>query len=435
MKIDRLSAGFEKQTIIKGISFEVPRVGATIIMGPAGVGKSMLLRTLGRYNEHRPAFWVHGRVWVDGRDLLREVEAEEAKQRVALFAQKARLFTATILENVISEATAGAQLSFREKHSLARALLERLGLWSEFEGVLDQRVTSLSIAQQRRLNIARLLGGGAECLLLDEPLRDIQPDEKRQLVDLLIRVKLHHALVMITHDQEVAHLMADQVCLITAGQLVETGTGAQFFHSPATDLGREFLRSGNCWPKPEQLPQDDAEVPSTNLSPPRPSWSPTVEEQVERPGGFHWIIAGRLGGMQCPGLLREESADLQGLKALNIRYLISLTEQAFDPEKLGPYDITGLHFPIEDMGVPSLRNAARLCQRVSRWVDKHQAVVLHCKAGLGRTGTMLACTLITRGMAPVRAIHEVRLVNPLYIQSDEQLEFIERFGRYLRPST
>jgi atypical dual specificity phosphatase len=84
------------------------------------------------------------------------------------------------------------------------------------------------------------------------------------------------------------------------------------------------------------------------------------------------------------------------------------------------------------MDVPSLEDAERLCRGLSALIDQGRSVVLHCKAGLGRTGTMLACALVYRGENAVQAVHRVRSVNPLYIQSDRQLAFIPKFEHHLR---
>jgi len=396
-------------------------------MGPGGVGKTTLLRTLGRWNEPMPGFWTRGSVELDGVDLFGGIPLDVARRAVPLLAQKARLYTATVMDNAIAEVGAGHSLSRSQKAEVAHDVLHDLGLWDEFQPHLEEPVLALSIGQQRRLCIARLFAGGARCLLADEPLRDLSTEEVDRVEHLLMRVRERIGLVMVTHNQKEARRMTDLVCLVTAGRMVEATPTEDFFVAPRTELGQSFVQSGNCWPRASDLDARTERDPSKR----RRKRAPTAWSRAPRPGGFHWILPGLLGGMQRPGLVNEESADLEALAALHVGLLVSLTEEAFDSRKLEEVSILGQHFPIEDMGVPTTEAATDLCARVSASVDAGTPVVFHCKAGLGRTGTLLACVLVYRGVDPVAAIHRVRCTNPLYIQSAEQLEFIARFARSL----
>jgi ABC-type phosphate transport system ATPase subunit len=422
-RVDNLSVGFEAEVVLREISFDIPRRGIFGVLGPAGVGKSTLLRTLGRWNDARPSFWVHGSVWYEGDDLIRDVAASTARRRFALLSQKARLYTATILDNVIADVHLERALRSSEKRELAERVLAPLGLWSELEPVLRNEVLSLPIGTQRRVSLARLVAGGAVAILADEPLRDISELEARELAALLQRLSERLSVVMVTHNQIEAREMCDNVCLLTAGTLVEVTPASEFFSQPKTELGAQFLEYGNCWPSAD--PESRSDVA-------HPSWEPDEEERVPRPGGFHWVVDRLLGGMQQPGLLRDLETDLRALKQLGCQRLVTLTEERLPHDGLGDFGIDGAHFPIADMQVPRLSDARAICQSISSWVDEGLPTVLHCKAGLGRTGTMLACTLVYRGENAVRAIEQVRSINPYYIQSEEQLAFINAFSRYLK---
>jgi atypical dual specificity phosphatase len=112
--------------------------------------------------------------------------------------------------------------------------------------------------------------------------------------------------------------------------------------------------------------------------------------------------------------------------------LINLTEKPFPQDRLIALGMLGLHFPIVDMGVPELSECLALCVRVETWLTLGQATVFHCRAGLGRTGTLLACQGVYRGDSAVAAIERVRRVNNKYIQSQEQLDFIGEFYQFVQ---
>ncbi len=90
------------------------------------------------------------------------------------------------------------------------------------------------------------------------------------------------------------------------------------------------------------------------------------------------------------------------------------------------------HFPIFDMGIPTPRRAADLCRRVLADLDRREPVLLHCKAGLGRTGTMLACSLVSLGESAQAAVARVRRVSSFYIQNTAQERFVTHYAEFLR---
>ncbi|MCA9670333.1 MAG: ATP-binding cassette domain-containing protein [Myxococcales bacterium] len=421
LRVDRLAAGFGQRVVLRDVSLTVPSSGIVGLLGPAGSGKSTLLRALARLNEPLPSFWRRGSVFLGARELLTGESSDAVRRQLPLLAQKARLFTRSVLENAIAEVVGERRFSREDKRSLALEVLARVGLEELLGERLDEPVVALSLAEQRMLALARLVAGGARCLMADEPLRDLSEAEAEQLCEMLERLQRRWPLLIVTHDQGVAQRLCDEVALLADGVIVEQNPREVFFETPTSSLARDFRRYGNCWPKNPTPPSELAAIADD-----------AFERRVQ-PGGFHWILPRQLGGTQQPGLLYDRQAELQALGRL-CAVLVTLTEEPPDAEELARYGMRSVHFPIEDMGVPELTAAADLCREIDSWLGDGKSTVLHCRAGLGRTGTMLACVLVYRGENVVRAIDRVRSVNPYYIQSESQLAFIDQLGQYLAAS-
>ncbi len=143
------------------------------------------------------------------------------------------------------------------------------------------------------------------------------------------------------------------------------------------------------------------------------------------PTGFHWLISGKLGGTPRPGIVRSIDSDLEALQRMGTRLLITLTEKWSPPiDRLRDYGIDSYHLKIADMGVPTPDQAKELCQLVDSYLQEGKACVYHCRAGQGRTGTMLAAQLIYYGMESIDAITEVRANHAKWIESHAQEDFL-----------
>lgn len=145
---------------------------------------------------------------------------------------------------------------------------------------------------------------------------------------------------------------------------------------------------------------------------------------------FHWVLPGQLAGASQPGLLQAIQLDLDYLRQQGVRHLVSMTEEPL-ALPLDAEDFTGLHFPVPDMGIPQPRKAAEVCAWIADRLDSGQPVLVHCRAGMGRTGLLLACFLVWRGEAAGRAVVRVRSLNNGYIQTKAQEDFISSFQEFI----
>ena len=422
--VRKVSLGYGDTVVLNSIDLSIPRRGVLGVMGPSGVGKSGLVRALTRQNDNLPSFWVRGEALIDGIDLLTCPPAVAA-EKCPLLAQKARLYVGTVLDNVL-EGVCSQEVSLEDKRERALQAFDTIGLREQFSALLDSPVTTLSMAKHKQILMARLLAKGAPCLFVDEPSPDVAVVEEEELLNLLEQLGRRMAVVLVTHNKQEARRVCDTICLITGGQLIETTSNEEFFSRPRTELGREFLLSGSCWPV-EQVDETEEEISALPVVTPSPPPGP-VRTPIR---DFYWALPGLLGGMQQPGLLGNVQEDIVALKEFGVAVVVNLTEKPLFTDELEALGVRSVHFPIPDMGVPEFQPSFDLCRRISSWIDLAQCTVLHCRAGLGRTGTIIACVLVYRGQGAIQAIETVRKINPRYIQTDQQLAFVEQFANSL----
>lgn len=144
---------------------------------------------------------------------------------------------------------------------------------------------------------------------------------------------------------------------------------------------------------------------------------------------FRWFLPGKLAGSARPGLNGDLERDLALLGRAKIDRIVSLTSQPLSvPKWVSRFEV--IHFAIPDMGIPTPHECEDLCRMLIADLDRHPTL-LHCHGGLGRTGMMAACCLVTLGVCPGLALRFVRAVGSDYVQTRAQELFIEYYGAWL----
>ncbi len=143
------------------------------------------------------------------------------------------------------------------------------------------------------------------------------------------------------------------------------------------------------------------------------------------PFGFSWIEKPLLAGMARPDSVLE----LTWLREHGVQLIISLTEDPLSRHDVNEAGLLSMHIPIQDMHAPASHQIDLCMSAIQKAHSNHLGVGLHCTAGMGRTGTMLACYFVTKDLSPSSAIAKVREMRPGSIETPEQAEAVMDFAR------
>ena len=418
LELSRFGVAFGKKVVLCEISLHIPEQGAVILLGPSGTGKSTLLRTLAGLSSANPSFRSWGAAFYRGTAL-------SDHERPELVAQSAKLMMSSVLENIVVNLPERNMLTHAMQRDLAYRLLERAGL-HELRDKLDEPVVNLTLALQRHLSILREIAAGPRLLCIDEPTTGLNDEESVRLLAYMREEATRCALLVVLHNQKHARLLGGTAVLIAGGYTQEQQPVPQIFDAPISAAGRDFARSGTCSVASPDTPHEELD---DSIPPPKPLPKAALNYSGSSAGprGFLWLKRGILAGTPVPGVYFDMEYDLKALQGVGITTLLTLTENALDETRLTPFGIRSIWEPIPDMAPPTIEQGIRLCQKIEQLIADKEVIAVHCRAGMGRTGTVLAAYLIWEGSGALDALEDARRIEPRWVQSQEQVEFLKQF--------
>ncbi|MCK5895726.1 MAG: ATP-binding cassette domain-containing protein [Cocleimonas sp.] len=425
LSLKKFGAAFNKHVVLSSISFDIPETGMTVLMGPSGTGKSTLLKAISGFSTSNPAY----RTWGDIDYLGGRLANSAAPPR--LVSQNIKLMVATILENVIDGLPERRNLTLLQQRELAQRLLTQADL-EEFCDQLDRPMMKVTTAAQRQITILRQMAANPNLVCIDEPTVQLNASETKRMIRYLRAEAKKRALLIVTHNQDVAKALGGQTVLLAGGWVQEVQSTDLFFSAPITDVAKTFIQTGSCaLPSPDAKPEEVAPEWVAAIRP-LPKAATNYKSHVLGPNGFIWLKKGKLAGTPRPGLLRELDDDLAALKRVGVTDLISLTIRPLDSERCIAYGIDVIASPIPDMEPPSFSEALTLNHKIEKLLVNKRIVAIHCRAGLGRTGTLLAAQLIYEGHSALVALEKTRQIEMRWVQSETQVNFLEGYEAFIK---
>jgi len=241
--IEHLSISYSDGTeSLKDIYLAIPKNAITVLFGPAGGGKSTLLRTINRLNDLADVVEVQGHIWLDGIDILNpEIDVIALRRKVGIVFARPVVLPLTIRQNL----TYGLELAGERDGSVLGAAVERsliaAAIWDEVKDRLDEPAISLSGGQQQRLCLARSLVLEPEIILLDEPTSGLDPISTGKVEASLQTLKESYTIVLVPHSIQQAARVADYAAFFLSGELIEYTIGKQVFTNPLDSRTEDYV--------------------------------------------------------------------------------------------------------------------------------------------------------------------------------------------------
>ncbi len=225
-----------------GVDIAITEKMITALIGPSGCGKSTLLRTLNRMNDLIDGVRVTGNVLIDGKDIYGEkTDLVELRKKVGMVFQRPNPFPLSVFDNIAYGPRTHGIKRQSELEGIVETALTHVELWDTLKDKLDRFALNLSLEQQQRLCIARLVAVTPDIVLMDEPCSALDPFATGKIEELMFELKKAYTIVIVTHNMQQAARVSDRAGFILLGRLVEYGETRQVFTNPREKQTEEYI--------------------------------------------------------------------------------------------------------------------------------------------------------------------------------------------------
>ncbi len=251
IRFENIKMTYHKKTVINDLSFEIKKGEFVVLIGPSGCGKTTLLKMINRLNKP-----TAGEIYIDGKSISSTDEVE-LRRNIGYIIQQTGLFPhMTIRENI----EVVPRLQKRNKQAIAAKSIELMAMVGlDPDEYLDRYPTQLSGGQQQRVGVARAFACDPDVILMDEPFSALDPITRSLLQDELIELqeKVQKTIVFVTHDMDEAIKIADKICILNGGEIVQFDEPEEIMKNPVNEFVAEFVGKNRIWSAPEFIRAKD----------------------------------------------------------------------------------------------------------------------------------------------------------------------------------
>jgi phosphate transport system ATP-binding protein len=242
-EVSKLNFYYGQTLALSEIDMQIQPRKVTALIGPSGCGKSTFLRCLNRMNDTIPGTRLEGQILLDGEDIYApNIDLALLRQRVGMVFQKPNPFPKSIYDNVaFGPRVVGMTNKKLVLDEIVERSLQQAALWEDVKERLNDSALNLSLGQQQRLCIARLLAVQPEVILMDEPASALDPIATLKIEDLISDLKVNYTIVIVTHNMQQAGRVSDDTGLFWLGELIEFSSTTVMFTSPSNSVTENYI--------------------------------------------------------------------------------------------------------------------------------------------------------------------------------------------------
>ena len=235
IQIKNLNLYYTNFHAIKNVNMNIRASKITALIGPSGCGKSTLLRTLNRINDTIDGVKITGEVLVNGKNIYdKDAKVDRIRKDIGMVFQRPNPFPLTIYNNIAFGLEINRMVkSKKETDKIVQESLEDVELFSDLKNNLNMSALNLSLEQQQRLCIARVLAIKPQIILLDEPCSALDTKSTANIEELMQELKQKYTLIIVTHNMQQAARISDDTGYMLLGKLIEFDRTSIIFTNPS----------------------------------------------------------------------------------------------------------------------------------------------------------------------------------------------------------
>lgn len=242
MHISHLNVFYGNTQALEDITLDIYEHSVLALIGPSGCGKSTFLRCLNRMNDTLSTVRISGNVLLDGEDIYAPTSnVMQLRKRVGMVFQQPNPFPMSIYDNVAYGPRVHGITKKSSLDTIVTRSLQSAAIYDEVKDHLHESALSLSGGQQQRLCIARALAVEPEVLLMDEPTSALDPISTAKIEELIVHLKQHYTVVIVTHNMQQAARVSDYTAFFLLGEMVEINATYQLFHEPQDERCADYV--------------------------------------------------------------------------------------------------------------------------------------------------------------------------------------------------